>query len=248
MKNRAIRITFFNMIEVVLAMAIIAFGMTSILGLFPVGLNALKASMAENSCSDAIDQVSGYLKNQAEYSLAKYSEVFIGAASLPTDKPTTINSKSLDQNTKDFLTAYNTKCNAACLSSPGWCSGHPNQCSGINTGANPCSCAIGPNYPKVFADWNIYKTVVSTNQPCVYFVTQGATNTKAYDFAAMVMVWKSPVKYNVPNPAVAGAWFSNVPDNSYINFAGLNFEISWPLEKPYAEREKRYYYIEVERP
>ena len=244
------------MIEVVLAMAIIAFGMTSILGLFPVGLNALKASMAENSCSDAIDQVSGYLKNQAEYSPAKYSEVFTAAGtSLPTDKPTAVNGNP-DANTKFFLAAYNTKCDANCLVSGKWCAEHPKQCTGINPGVSPntaCVCALSTaqpfslaKHPKIFADWNIYQTVAGTSFPSVYFVIQGSTQTKAYDYAAMVMVWKSPVKYNVPNPA--GGWFSNVPDNSYVNFAGLNFEISWPLEKPYAEREKRYYYIEVERP
>ena len=136
------------MIEVVLAMAIIAFGMTSILGLFPVGLNALKASMAENSCSDAIDQVNGYLKNQAEFSPAIYHGLFTDATALPAAKPTTINSKTLDKNTADFLTAYNAQCTAGCP----WCAGHPKQCSGIS----PCTCMTA--YPKVFADWNIYRT------------------------------------------------------------------------------------------
>lgn len=242
MKNKANKLNFFNMIEVVLAMAIIAFGMTSILGLFPVGLNALKASMAENSCSDAIDQVNGYLKNQAEYSTATYRALFTDATALPTAKPTTINSKTLDQNTAAFLTAYNASCTAGCV----WCAGHPRQCSGINSGTAPCTCML--SYPKVFADWNIYRTADGTNSPSVYFVIQGSTNTKAYDYAAMILVWRSPVKFNVPNPAAAGTWYPTVTDGAYSNFAGLNFEISWPLQKPYAEREKRYYYIEVESP
>ena len=53
---------YFNMIEVALAMAIIAIGISSILVLFPVGLNANKAAIAENNLADVSEYVMGFLR------------------------------------------------------------------------------------------------------------------------------------------------------------------------------------------
>jgi hypothetical protein len=209
----AIKICYFNMIEVVLAMAIIAFGMTSILGLFPVGLNALRASMADNSCSDAIDQMGGYLKNQAEYSATTFSNMISAGTALPSAKTSTAGGKSADTLSAEFIAAY------------------------LNNDTS--------TYAPVFADWNIYMVPAGANFPYIYFIVQGPINSKAYDFAAMALVWKSPVVYNMKNSSGA---ITQMTDSAYAEFAGLNFEVSWPLQKPYAEREKRYYYIEVKKP
>ena len=214
MRSRpVIKICCFNMIEVVLAMAIIAFGMTSILGLFPVGLNALKASMADNSCSDAIDQMGGYLKNQAEYSVTTFSSMISAGTALPAVKTSTCGVKSPDTLSSEFITDYLK--------------------SDTST------------YAPVFSDWNIYMVPSGANFPYIYFIVQGPINSKAYDFAAMVLVWKSPVIYNMKNSSGVPTKFT---DTAYAEFAGLNFEVSWPLQKPYAEREKRYYYVEVKKP
>jgi hypothetical protein len=67
---------FFNMIEIALAMAVIAFGMTSLLALFPVGLNASRNSIAENYCSDAVEQFMAYIKFYAEKSQTNYTALF----------------------------------------------------------------------------------------------------------------------------------------------------------------------------
>ena len=54
MKKRFIRHGF-NMVEVALALAIIAIGISSILVLFPVGANANKAAIANNNLADIAD-------------------------------------------------------------------------------------------------------------------------------------------------------------------------------------------------
>ena len=50
------------MIEVALAMAIIAIGISSILVLFPVGINASKSAIADNNLADIAEYIFGYYK------------------------------------------------------------------------------------------------------------------------------------------------------------------------------------------
>ena len=204
------------MIEVVLAMAIIAFGMTSILGLFPVGINASQNAIANNCGSDAVEQFMGYLKSYAETPMpptTHFTSLF-GTSSITgslreQDQLAAIRG-SADAESQAFLAALR-----------------------LNP-ANPAA-----PYSKI-PGWQMYKS----NIPAIYFVTQGQENAFPADFAAMIIAWKQPVTSNVN---LLGTWRS-IPDNSYTQGAGLNIEISWPLEKSYADREKRYYYIEIKSP
>ena len=212
------------MIEVVLAMAIIAFGMSSILGLFPVGMNAMKSSMVDNYCSDSVDQMVGYLKNQAEYSTATYTTLVTGmpdAAGLTTtlgvNRTNAVNGSTLDGYRDTFLGDYRTS-----------------------------NFTATSTFKRVFTDMNIFQ-VQTANMPYLYFIVQGQMTSKNIDFSGMLLVWKSPVNYTVQ--VSPGNWYNGpaVP-NAYQYFSGINFELSWPLEKPYAQREKKYYYIEVRTP
>ena len=215
------------MIEVVLAMAIIAFGMSSILGLFPVGLNALKSSMADNYCSDSVDQMVGYLKNQAEYSPANYTAMITNsttglrdAAALTTilgaNRTNAVNGSTLDGFRDTFLADYKTS-----------------NFTGTST------------FKRVFTDMNIFQVQTYNNMPYLYFIAQGQMTSQNIDFSAMLLVWKSPVVYNMKD--ISGN-ITQGTDTAYAKFTGINFEVSWPLEKPYAQREKRYYYVEVKMP
>lgn len=219
------------MIEVVLAMAIIAFGMSSILGLFPVGMNAMKSSMVDNYCSDSVDQMVGYLKNQGEYSTANYTALVNSGTGLPdaagltaalgADRskrvPDPSSSPTLDGYRDTFLADYKTS---------------------NFTGAT--------TFKRVFTDMNIFQ-VQTASMPYLYFIVQGQMTSKNIDFSAMLLVWKSPVSYNYQG--TDNVWYNgpSVP-NAYQYFSGINFELSWPLEKPYAQRDKKYYYIEIRTP
>lgn len=61
------------------------------------------------------------------------------------------------------------------------------------------------------------------------------------DFYGTMRIWKSTVKASVYND---GSW-QQWQDTSYTSGVGLNIEISWPSEKPYMQRQKRYFYLEV---
>ena len=81
---------------------------------------------------------------------------------------------------------------------------------------------------------NIYKhSTVSKVQ--VYTIKAGSLTVT--DFHATVLIWQSKIK---------NMWFYNhSEDLPYEVATRINVEISWPYEKPYAQREKRYYTIEL---
>jgi hypothetical protein len=200
----------FNMIEVALAMAIIAFGMTSILGLFPVGLNASRAAIAENSGSDAVEQLGAYIKSTAEFSTANFDNYFkTNTSSIYLPDINTPNQDTIRDKTKDFLDA-------------------------VADGTAFTSFRLG--------NWQLYKCPGGVKD--IYFVLIGPEGERTYDFAAMVRVWKTPVTARF----LAGSTSFVSTDTNYDYSAGINFEISWPLEKNYYERDKRYFYLEANRP
>ena len=53
---------YFNLIEILLAVAVIAFGVTVILGMLPKGMRASRNSAAVSYASDVIEQIGGYLQ------------------------------------------------------------------------------------------------------------------------------------------------------------------------------------------
>jgi hypothetical protein len=228
------KIQFFNMIEVALAMAVIALGMTSILGLFPVGLNASRNAIAENYCADAVDQMISYFKGGGELSEGFYKKMFSDSGSLPD--VSTMNSlrTSIDfsQLSLSFVDEY----------------------------AKGDIWGGGSQFKRSANGWTIFEQDPlpgGYNVPYVYFIVQG-TNAQSddpnvsrkIDFSAMVLVWKSYTSTYLATGDYTDAsnWQTWPASNSYHHFAALNIEISWPLEAPYSERTKRYYYIVVSKP
>jgi type II secretory pathway pseudopilin PulG len=62
--TRRFRTRRFTLIEVTLALIVIAIGLMSIMALFPVGANANRDAIAENYAADAADQMLGFLASQ----------------------------------------------------------------------------------------------------------------------------------------------------------------------------------------
>lgn len=54
----------FNMIEIALALVILAIGLSSVLVLFPIGLEAGKSSVADNNLANVAEQVMAYLQSE----------------------------------------------------------------------------------------------------------------------------------------------------------------------------------------
>ena len=53
----------FNMVEIALAIAVIAIGISSLLVLFPIGINATRAAMEENCYHDAAETVAAFVRS-----------------------------------------------------------------------------------------------------------------------------------------------------------------------------------------
>ena len=72
-----IRKNHFNLIEIVLTVAVIAFGVVMILGMLPKGLRAARNAGVESFATDVIDQMSNYLatSKSAVNELNEYSSI-----------------------------------------------------------------------------------------------------------------------------------------------------------------------------
>ena len=60
-RNMKIRKNYFNLIEIVLTVAVISFGVVVILGMLPKGMRASRNAAAVSYASEVIDQIGGYL-------------------------------------------------------------------------------------------------------------------------------------------------------------------------------------------
>ncbi|MDD5699480.1 MAG: hypothetical protein PHH77_12775 [Victivallaceae bacterium] len=215
---------YFNMIEILLALTVIAIGMTSILGLFPVGLNASRDAVAENCSADVIDQLITYFRVINE-SGSKYSENF-GSSGNYSDS-NNIDAATIDSESAEFLTAYN--------------------------GATPLDTAgTFPRVAEGWAIFHA-KTSALKNRVFFVVQGPNCTGTAGVhpiDYSAMAIVWKSTITINTLANEGDTSWGTNVwPTTAdYTYFARLNIELSWPLNLPYAERKKHYYQIVIVKP
>ena len=218
------------MIEVLLALTVIAIGMTSVLGLFPVGLNASRNAVAQNCSADVAEQLITYFRVVNELdkrtSGSNYDSNFINNQYSITKYST---ESDLNDDSEKFLDDYKAE------------------------NVSPTSTT----FPRISSNWAVFKTKTSSLENKVFFVVQGPnctkdTGSRPIDFSAMALIWKEPAYIkrlkSGGNPAVPADWEQWPTTASYQYSAKLNIELSWPLELPYNERKKRYYQIIIKNP
>ena len=103
------KIQFFNLIEIALAIAIIAVGMSSVLVLFPAGLNAVNSASADSCAPDAVQYLTGYLESRIRYEwkTTRNSNII---DNLPNEKPDSAeswHSSAIQANTPIFASSTN---------------------------------------------------------------------------------------------------------------------------------------------
>jgi len=250
------------MIEVLLALTVIAIGMTSVLGLFPVGLNASRNAVAQNCSANVADQMVTYLRVVSEINQAQYAKAFYDSDSFSTDvtvtngelpdKTNSDDEQKVDENSLNFLKAYASK-----------------MIEDVGTNKNKLITGGTIDFERVADGWAVFKVEGVTNKPRVFFIVQGHNCTdndisgdkisRPVDYSAMALVWKEPVQIrrlksggDPTEPLHWTLWpdLSGSPTEfQKYEFSGkLNVELSWPLELPYAERKKRYYQVVINRP
>ena len=246
------------MIEVLLALAVIAVGMTSVLGLFPVGLKASRQAVAENCSADVANQMVTYMRvmgevNQTQYAKAFYdadsfselADVTISDGELPS-KTGSDNEKKINEVSETFLEAYTNK--------------------RIENNTLDADGTI--DFKRVANRWAVFNVDgLSNNMPRIFFIVQGHNCTendisgedkisRPVDYSAMALVWKETVQIKRLEPD--GSTWSNWPSDTVMStgtdaekyqYSGkLNVELSWPLQLPYKSRKKRYYQVVINKP
>ena len=181
---------FFNLIEIALAIAIIAVGMSSVLVLFPAGLNAVNSAAADSSAPDAVQYLAGYVESRIrhEWNSSGASRTSNTVTNLPTAKPGAAES---------------------------W-------------NASPI-----PNTP-------IYTS--STNGLFKYEQTHMVNSQPVVDFAAAARVWKTDNNHISVPGQLSPVDISYPPSTVMVT---IFIEVSYPLEKPYDERDKQIYRLDL---
>ena len=261
------KIYFFNMVEILLALTVIAIGMTSVLGLFPVGLNASREAIAQSCSADVADQMVTYMRVMGESSADSYNKTFSFTSPYDlTCLPTFDTSGADNLDIQTFGDSIKIDLKGATEKDVDVQTLSDNFLAAYKSGKIVFGSTDTSSFPRVAPGWAIFTkyTNVSNLRRRVYFIVQGPNCTeddainRNIDYSAMALVWKEPVQIRRYNGTAWKLWPS-VPldsDNpldpklsaSYDYSAKINIELSWPLELPYKDRKKRYYQIVINKP
>jgi len=246
------KIHFFNMIEVLLALTVIAIGMTSVLGLFPVGLNASRNAVAQNMSADVADQMVTYMRVMGESSDAAYNATFdyddLITIELPDYAALDIQDAANDSITIDLVDDANKDVQELCN----------DFLTAYKSGDVSFGSSDVNSFPRVATDWAVFTKYSGTAglRRRIYFIVQGPNCTedggnRNIDYSAMALVWKSPVQIRrLDSSSNWTLWPADISDpaTAYDFSSKINIELSWPLELPYKQRKKRYYQVVITKP
>ena len=179
----------FNMVEIVLALGVVAVGVVSIMALFPIGLNANRDAVARSYSADSVDQFLHYYAQLLKRSDTNWTNYQTG---LPLAKPSVADDRTLSWTQQGSTNFYYSSGNAGF--------------------------------------WKI---------------EQMASGSDLVDFSAICRVWKNPLSADYYDSG-SSTWQSDTIDYAYA--LGINLEISWPVQLPYAQRQKELYYFELFNP
>ena len=216
MKKR--RIYRFNLIEIMLAIVILALGMTSVFVLFPAGLSNHRTAMAENSIADVAELVISRIRAESALSVTKEgfsSEVL----------------NRFPERSELFDAADKLKEPASIDWEDGLTSSDPWTLKEVSSGlfmARQISGPQGNHFVDFSAMVAVYKDDTLDNE---IFVP---------------MKWDSQMHFGDVEKSGTGTNSGQIKDLETGNFIlPLVMEISYPAELPYDEREKAYFRFEI---
>lgn len=233
----------FNLIEIVLTVAVISFGVAVILGMLPRGLQAVRNAAMESYSSEVIDQMASYLQQR-------------GASSITVEVKSNEEKnflKDIKADTEeDIMTKYPQLLTQGDL-------GKEFDISGFNrtnaTGVFRYSDGTDDK------DKSIYVVVMGDE------VKVGDDVRRQIDFSGMIRTWKRPREFNTVRIKHIGEGVTSqkLPDDhdclekgcdengfdqqKLENLPGavIGMELSYPLSLPYKDRTKKYYVFEVDK-
>lgn len=204
------------MVEIALALAVLAIGISSILVLFPVGINANRSAIADNNLADISEYLMGYLRAGCAAEWAK----------IAADKNNTPSGNDFFFTNK-IATSYTDISTA-----------------GDSTGIDPESTDYADtdsNTRRISS--NLYQVSTTGTYPNSVFLYK-LTTGDIVDFAAVVKVWRENPDFLIRKEDNSIVSIPS-PGNLRPYATVLCIEISWPAQAPYAQREKRLFRQEI---
>ncbi len=233
----------FNLIEIVLTVAVISFGIAVILGMLPRGLQAVRSAGMESYSSEVIDQMASYLQQRGAGSIT---------VEIKTDKEKDFLKDIKASTDEDIMTKYAQLVSQSDL-------GKDFDVSGFNR----------TNATGVFR----YSDGTDDKDKSIYVVVMGDEVKvdddvrRQIDFSGMIRTWKRPREFNTVRikHIEKGVTSEKLPDDhdciekgcdengfdkqklDEISGAVIGMELSYPLSLPYKDRTKKYYVFEVDK-
>ncbi len=209
------------MVEIALALAVLAIGISSILVLFPVGINANRSAIADNNLADISEFLMGYLRAGCVAEWTKIAE-----------------DKAAGTTTTSYFFSDKIPSGRTNLST-----------SGDTAGIDPEDTAYNSSSSKLITD-NLYRILDSSDSKSNSIFLYKQTSGNIVDFAGVVKVWRDnattdPSYFYIRNAADEDK-VDKIETTTLRPYAMvLNVEISWPAQAPYAQREKRVFRQEI---
>ena len=253
----------FNLIEILLTVAVIAFGVSVILGMLPRGLAMTRSAALESYASEIIDQMAGYMFELGVSGMSdlsdcpndteekNYIKAMLGD---DDDTPTTLDKNIMKGYLK--LIGSDDKGEVSTSESSDKVAEETSSCKFYRTGtAGVFKVDAGSGV----ANKGIYVIVMGDyNDQSV-----AAERESRVDFSGMLRCWKRPLKVRALRqktrpPTIDGTgaeagWEDGTARDTAFEAveithpagAVLCMELSYPLTLPYNQRTKRYYSFEV---
>ena len=238
------------MVEIALAMAIIAIGLSSILVLFPVGINANKAAIADNNLTDVAEYMISYMRAGCATEWRKIAEDGKTGSAAGSDY---FFSNGMEDNFDDLTAAIKDE----------EAEGYPDDSTNENFTKywTPFGSSTGGT--------RLYRHKTSNGvflfrQVSLLTDQDGTTEIEVPDFSAVIKIWKDTkslldiyVPYVYASDSIPCKKLDEIREasgytkNQLLEYLdkrygkALCLELSWPAEVPYENREKRVFRFEV---
>ncbi len=283
---------YFNMVEIILAIGILAIGFSSILGIFPVAVKIVRNSQTEGIVSDMIGDISAHYTSWANTPListstprtqldGEYWYTILFADSIPSSSTDAIaqygtyfsNTRDLffEENDlesgrklrEEVIKAIDNKDNNY-LNGNFFLNKLREKVKAILdndidndvrydlsqdlTTSSPYSSSSSPPI-RMKPQLNLFQpelpSAIGSNPTryVMFYLVKGDSNFNRIDLTAQVLVWKTQMR-----PTYQSGDTSLGTLVSYDKAVILNFEVSWPINVPYHEREVRYYQFTITNP
>ena len=210
----------YNLVEVILALGVVAIGVVSIMALFPIGASASRDAAMETYSSNAADEM---------FHMLQFMALNDGDTLDDSWNKWIKNDTKLDSSKPDYDDADTDK--------DKW-----ERLGDTTKGIDGNIFQAKPAKKGVFLLISHHDSSADKDATLANAGDSESDNTITYekvDFRAVVLAWKEKVRED-PTDATK--------DIDFDEAAKLVIEVSWPEEMPYERRQKRYFSYEIAKP